>query len=374
MDVTAYVVNENRSLRELHCATGGAVGGTNVDNLFFDLLDKIFGKTVLQIFQKNSPSDYQEILKSFEIKKRSFGMETNSTKSEKAKVTFSNLGDLFNAFAETGKTVSQQLKELGLNKKINATTKTKLRLDESFLIGEVLEGPIEDIVKHLQDLFRTQNVSEIDTVLLVGGFSECPLLQKAIKEAFPGKNVINPRDGSVAVLKGAVLFGHSPESLSKKMLELGYPAQKLELSSESFIRKSRAFYGVATDVLFDEEKHPPENLVFKDGILMCSDVFDCLIKKNQSLEVGKTVIEKTFRASSSIANIEIYRSEEEVEYCHGDGCKRIGEISAAYSEGAESSDRRLFSVQLHFGFTEKIVIAKDLSTNKTWKAKLNCLL
>ena len=84
VDVTAYVVNENRSLRELHCATGGAVGGTNVDNLFFDLLDKIFGKTVLQIFQKNSPSDYQEILKSFEVKKRSFGMETNSTKSEKA--------------------------------------------------------------------------------------------------------------------------------------------------------------------------------------------------------------------------------------------------------------------------------------------------
>ena len=70
----------------------------------------------------------------------------------------------------------------------------------------------------------------------------------------------------------------------------------------------------------------------------------------------------------------IYRSEEEVEYCHDDICKRIGEIIAFSSKTVELRDKRLLSVQLHFGFTEKIVIVKDLSTNEAWRARLNCFL
>lgn len=46
-------------------------------------------------------------------------------------------------------------------------------------------------------------------LVLVGGFAESPMLQAAITNAFKDKKkVIVPRDAGLAVLKGAVLFGH----------------------------------------------------------------------------------------------------------------------------------------------------------------------
>lgn len=48
------------------------------------------------------------------------------------------------------------------------------------------------------------------------------------------------------------------------------------------------------------------------------------------------------------------------------------EILAKFSDDAR--DRRLFKVQLNFGFTETIVIAIDLKTQLAWKVKLNCIL
>lgn len=106
---------------------------------------------------------------------------------------------------------------------------------------------------------------------------------------------------------------------------------------------------------------------------MCSAVFDCLIKKSQEMEIGKTVIEKTYRAfNTSEANVDIYRSDREVKYCNEEGCHIIGSIRVVYSD--DCGDRRLFKVQLHFGFTETIAIAIDDKTKNISKVKLNCRL
>lgn len=251
-----------------------------------------------------------------------------------------------------------------------------MRIDETYLTETVFAGPIKDIVKHLNDLFAKKDVKGIDIVLLVGGFSECPMLQDEIKKVFSDKTIVNPRDGSIAVMKGAVLFGHSAEIIARKRIEQGHQLHDMgDLKvSECVVRKSRAFYGVATDVHFIEGEHlPVHRYTNEEGYVMCSDIFDCLIGKNQEMEIGTTVFEKTFRSSStSEANVEIYRSDKKVKYCHDEGCQNIGNIRAYYSDS--SQERRLFKIQLHFGFTEKIAIATDMTTQKTWKAKLDCLL
>lgn len=72
-DVTAYSVEDDQSLRELHCASGKNVGGTNVDDLFFELLNDIFGENMVNEFKNNSPSDWLEMWRGFEVNKRSIG-------------------------------------------------------------------------------------------------------------------------------------------------------------------------------------------------------------------------------------------------------------------------------------------------------------
>ncbi|XP_052690682.1 heat shock 70 kDa protein 12A-like [Crassostrea angulata] len=376
VDVTAYRVENNQALRELHCASGDAVGGTNVDKLFFQLLNDIFGKDVVKRFQKKSPSDWHELMRSFEVKKRGIGLK-NPNEKEKELITFSNLAELISEFTEANgnskNAISKRIQEMDLKKKIKCNG-PKMRIDETYLTERVFSGPIKDIVKHLKNLFAKKDVKGIGMILLVGGFSECPLLQDEIRREFPDKTIVNPRDGSIAVMKGAVLFGHSAEIIAQKRIEQGHRLHEVKEVSECIVRRSRAYYGVATDVPFVDGEHLPVcKYTNEEGLSMCSDIFDCLIKKNQEMEIGKSVFEKTFRASStSWANVEIYRSDREVQYCHEDGCRNVGNIRAHYSD--DTGDRRLFKIQLYFGFTEKIAIAMDMRTQKTWKAKLDCLL
>lgn len=370
--MTAYRVEKNNTLSELHCASGDAVGGTNVDKLFFELLNDIFGDDVVERFQNKSPSDWQELLRSFEVKKRCIGRKGQIEQQEKWD-TFSNLGGLFHehTMSNSQTSLSKRLQEM--KKKIKCSN-PKLRIDITTLTKTVFTGPIKDIVNHLTGLFTEEDVKDIEIILIVGGFSECPLLQNEIKISFPNKRIVNPREGSIAVMKGAVLYGHSAEIIARKRIEQGQELLPNEEVSKCIVRRrSKAYYGVATDAIFIDGKHLSAcQYTSEEGLLMCSNIFYCLIKKNQELEIGKTVIEETFRSSnSSEAHFEIYCSSKEALYCHEEGCRKIGNVRVKFSDDA--LDKRLFKVQLHFGFTETIAIAIDLKTQEAWKVPLDCM-
>lgn len=44
MDITVHEVMENENLKELHKASGGAWGGTRVDEAFLQFIIKLVGK------------------------------------------------------------------------------------------------------------------------------------------------------------------------------------------------------------------------------------------------------------------------------------------------------------------------------------------
>lgn len=343
-----------------------------MDDLFFEFLNDIFGEKIVNEFKNKYPSDWLEMWRGFEGNKRSIG---HSNPDEL--ITFSHLGMLFEKFKTANKSrensVKIRLQEMELNKKIKCKG-PKLRIKESYFTETVFAGPIKDIVKHLKNLFTEKDVEDIDIILLVGGFSEFPMLQKEIQKEFPNKAIVNPRDGSIAVMKGAVLFGHSAEIIARKGIEHGHQLDNLIEFPNCVARRSRAYYGVAADVPFIDGEHPPVcKYTNEEGITICSGIFECLIKQNQELEIGKTIIEKTFRSfNSSLISVEIYRSDREVQYCHEEGCEKIGHILVRVSD--DSRDKRLFKFKLHFGFTEKIATAIDLKTQESWKAKLDCFL
>ena len=64
-------------------------------------------------------------------------------------------------------------------------------------------------VRNMKELFSEPASLGTDTIILVGGFSESEILQQAIYKSFPKKRLIIPQEAGLAVLKGAVLFGHS---------------------------------------------------------------------------------------------------------------------------------------------------------------------
>ena len=78
------------------------------------------------------------------------------------------------------------------------------------------------IVTHLQDLFLQTAVKRINIIVMVGGFSESRCLQREISRAFPAKKLVIPSDPGMAVVKGAVIYGHDPKAIVSRISRYTY--------------------------------------------------------------------------------------------------------------------------------------------------------
>lgn len=65
----------------------------------------------------------------------------------------------------------------------------------------------------MQELFSYPTLKDVSRILLVGNFTESPMLQCAIRKAFSDKKVIVPEVATIAVPSGAVLCGHLKSKL-----------------------------------------------------------------------------------------------------------------------------------------------------------------
>ncbi|CAG2213167.1 unnamed protein product [Mytilus edulis] len=95
---------------------------------------------------------------------------------------------------------------------------------------------IDALICHVDKLLKYPILSDLLHIIMVGGFSECELVQTAMRTNFPNRKIIIPDEAGLAVLKGAVLFGHQPNKISKRIL--------------------RKTYGIQTWTEWDPELHP----------------------------------------------------------------------------------------------------------------------
>jgi molecular chaperone DnaK (HSP70) len=87
----------------------------------------------------------------------------------------------------------------------------RLKMENGYF-GGFFKKTIDSIVKHIAQLFEKE-VKDVEIIVMVGGFSECMLVQDAIKKNFEQKTVIVPEEPELAVLRGAVYFGHALDAI-----------------------------------------------------------------------------------------------------------------------------------------------------------------
>ncbi|CAG2187117.1 unnamed protein product [Mytilus edulis] len=91
---------------------------------------------------------------------------------------------------------------------------------------DLFKSTTEALIKHLERMFRDDKLSDLENLIMVGGFSECELIQHRMKEKFgKHKKIIIPEEAGLAVLKGAVLYGHQPKAISARVLRRTYGIQ-----------------------------------------------------------------------------------------------------------------------------------------------------
>jgi len=248
-------------------------------------------------------AEYCELFRDFEMKKRK-----KSSLDERVILKVpAELNERFQA--KQDKTIQNHLASSKYEKNIKCV-KGKLILEPD-VANTLFNNACVSAAYHLGLLFQDEKVKYVPTILMVGGFSECLMLQDAVKKALPGKQVVVPSEPGLVVLKGAVMFGHDPSVIQE--------------------RRCRYTYGTGVAIAFREGVDPAgKKFVDGHGDVKCKDRFDIHVRMGEAVPSGTSTVTKTYTVLHTYQkqmNFDIFASDKKDPYFVTDiGCIKIGEF------------------------------------------------
>lgn len=224
----------------------------------------------------------------------------------------------------------------------------KLEWNNDFFMG-FFKKTIDGIVKDMDEIFQESRTKDVKIIVMVGCFSECPLVQDAVRKNFSNYYIIVPEGSSTAVLVGAVYFGHIPDAVSR--------------------RSARYTYGFQTWPEFNENIHPEEKRVQCGKLSRCRDVFLKIVTKGDKITAGFTK-SQFFRVPCNRDNVlecGLFISEKKNPIFVDDpDCKLLGTLQVPLSQSNKNRDT-LVEEKLVFGKTELKFTAEDIYSGLKYK-------
>lgn len=351
LDVTVHEILESGAIKEIHKATGGAAGGQNVNKMFKGLLEEIFTQNVIEKYVREHPVDWLYLMNDFEVKKR-------GNRACEGGVTRIRLPNSFvNKFSgNKGWDINAMIQERYSLDEIKVQRKEYLCLGAK-VVRELFHPVLDDIIRHLSNLFIKQELSGVKYVFLVGGFADSSLLQERIKNHFGHSyRIMVPQYASLAVVQGAVMFGQNPEVFESRVMP--------------------ASYGIRVHKMFLDGLHPECKKITINGIPRCKDVFFKFVKVNEVVKVGEIRRFPGFApltAAQKQVKIDFYQSElVDVEYVTDLGVEKAPGQGLVL-ETPDAWKTRDIEINLLFGGTEIKVTAVNPTANTQATAKLDFL-
>ncbi|WAR14046.1 HS12A-like protein, partial [Mya arenaria] len=301
VDITVHKITQEGKLKELLQASGGEWGGTKIDDAFLELFNKIAGADIIERLKKENMDDYLELVRNFEVKKRDI--------IDKAGITVIRIPISVMEIAEemTGKTFKHLLQDSSYKESIHQD-RDKLKFDISVLVT-LFSSTIKGIISHVQTLLQSMD-QDCQAILMVGGFSHSKLLQERVKTAFHKHILIVPPNAGLAVLKGAVAYGHNKRAIVSRI--------------------ARYTFGLETYIKFDPKKHPVERkFLGEDNKPFFRGVFSELVRKGETVEAEKGSEPKCFdppRSSTHFICKLFFSTENSPEFVDDEGCNIVGEF------------------------------------------------
>jgi len=205
--------------------------------------------------------DYFDLLRAFEMNKRN--ELPDSTKTINFRVPVS----LCEFYSESNsENIAQKIERLNLENEVNFKRDT-LRVSPD-IVRSWFQYPIDKAIGHITGILAEPAMKDVNTILLVGGFAECKLVQEAVTKAAGSRPVVIQEDAGLAVLKGAVRLGHQPRLISSRCVKYTY--------------------GLSANRPFNPSTHPLEKMFIGSyGNEMIGDCFVKVVELGSSVEFGK---------------------------------------------------------------------------------------
>lgn len=291
-------------------------GGTNVDEAYRQFLEDIYGIDVLEIFNSDPEYflDYLEFWYYFESRKRDSSSFIFNHYTKMHLVLPLVLSEIF-LKKQRSQRVSHEnlLNSLLKNSKYcykDITAQTgKLRMSKDFF-RSFFNPTIDKLIAHLSLMFSDKLYSDIETILMVGGFSECKLVQEQIKQRFGNtKRLVFPSEANLSVLKGAVYSGHCKDLISH--------------------RGAMFTFGFQIWPKFDKSKYSSVRKKVVNGKERCRDVFLKMFTKGEPISFGlkKSLFFKPMVQGESVLECGIFVSnQKDPKYVDEPGCVKLGTL------------------------------------------------
>lgn len=346
-DIAVHEVTGVDTLKEVHQACGGHWGGITVNKQFYNFLEEIFGKDVINSIKETNPSAFYSLLRNFENAKTSFKKENEG--EPEGKVTLRLPVDWTETFkAIKSLSLAEAVEKTNFNGRV-IVNKDKFRIKNN-LFRTFYDYSLENVIRELERLLAKKELKGVKTLLVVGGHSASTVLTEALKTKFPNIGMVIPKDPGLAVLKGAVLFGFDPGTITSRV--------------------ARFTYGIGTTRAF-RDGDPESKKIIVDGVERCKDVFDKHIEIGQILEVGEDkYLEEheyvpLYKDQASV-NFNFYDTmNKSPKYVTDDGCRRIGSLHFKLTDGM--TGERTMALKINNSGTELVSLITEIATKKQSK-------
>ncbi|XP_062571662.1 heat shock 70 kDa protein 12A-like [Saccostrea cucullata] len=347
VDVTVREVLDDRSLREITKASGGAWGGLRVNQQFYQYIEGIVGKELMEKLKEEYPAAHLDLEREIEQKKR------NLQGDENKKISINLPGELLDLF-ENSK--NQKLSDF-VNSSDHYKGKVemrheKLRFDLSVTFS-MFKPAVDSILHHIGELLSDSVTSGLQNIMLVGGFSDSKIIQRTVKERFKDLRVVIPQDAGLAVLKGAVLYGENPLIVSERVSRFTYGTKQFRYFLDGDPSEFREEVG---------------------GVPYCKNVFNVLAKSGQTFRVGQKVNTEVSPIIPDMTRMPVIfcQSNNPEQKYVDESCKEIGTLLVDMPDTTGGLDR-IVDVSLTFGDTEVHVTGTDRSSRKKVSVSIDLL-
>ncbi|XP_063413407.1 heat shock 70 kDa protein 12A-like [Mytilus trossulus] len=342
-DITVHEILTDGLLEEVVPPSSGAWGGTAIDDAYLRFLEKVFGEKVVQELKLKELEDYTELIHEFEVKKRSIKTDTTDDVVITMPVGFIDIIKKHCGGIDTAIKKSPYSDSISISGQRLRVNPQKFR--------NLFKPTINSLLKHLEQLFRHPKVSDIQYIIMVGGFSECELVQKEMKDKFPKKKIIIPEEAGLAVLKGAVLYGHQPEKIKTRIL--------------------KKTYGIQSWPEWDSEVHPETKRVRIEGTDRCKDVFYKFAVKGEKVEAGHSYgqIFQALKPDERTLECTVYISDDtNPRYVTDPSCQRLGNLIVPLPPLNKGQSLEIEETMI-FGGTELLFRAKNMKTGEFYETQ-----
>ncbi|VDI19949.1 Hypothetical predicted protein, partial [Mytilus galloprovincialis] len=177
-EITCLQKDADGSLLQLEKPSGGPSVGFSVNEAFNQFLIKIVGGPVFRKFQTEHKFGAKELLIDFKAKTMIF------TKESVERITIKFPVSLLESFEkDTEEEIRDVIKQMAYEGKVTWVG-NKLRMDANIFRALFNEAKTH-LIELVESLLTKSHLKDVSTILMVGSFSQSPIMQSAVKDAFP---------------------------------------------------------------------------------------------------------------------------------------------------------------------------------------------